>query len=724
MKKVYWSKGEIERLHDLVQKSTKLTELKKIYKEYFPDRTWSSVEHQIRRTYKVDKGKVVFGNSDDSVDIEKEQEQQEQKSVFIGFITDKELDLIKRLARGSMSFEEVAEFLDIPKSDVLEVINKLRSAGYDVVVEEDLVVLKRAPEEGKTIVLPRIENEVVRFMIVSDTALGLKQSQPTLLYTAYALAKREGVRFVLHAGNLTAGKPTAKTSQDFFIEKFEDQRDYVIEKYPRGLKTYIIAGPRDLTWKTAKGRNIVRAICEERDDLRYAGDLEEMFDIAGIKVAVLHVKNDNSTYTKSYSLQGIVENFEEALNYIKKKERPDIVLLGGTAVHLYAPRNNGRQPVALPSLCGMTTSQRTRKKRSGGHSLGIVIVTINKKTKEVTFDFRDWTAYQRENDYLEPGPEIDGLDDEEKKILKVLREPAGLGRLSREIKRSKKHVKTVIEQLIQKGYNIVYDQANKRFSLLTGWKNREFRPLSVDMFLKEKIKLAVFSDTHIGNKAARVELISKVYKIAEEEKVQKVLHCGDVFDGDGAYPGQSNDLAIHGADAQREFGQKIWPKSKIPTEIIRGSSHELVFWQKSGHDIVRVFAEFLKLKRKNKMNYLGGLSGISHIGKIWYKLLHPKGGIPYGISYRVQRIIEALVSTINKNNDRIHALFVGHLHQSLFMIYKGIAGFLVPCLEGQTEYLEGKGLIPSIGMWIVEIEIDTKGNVTRVVPKHIKLGDP
>ena len=395
---------------------------------------------------------------------------------------------------------------------------------------------------------------------------------------------------------------------------------------------------------------------------------------------------------------------------------------------MYAPRNNGRQPVALPSLCGMTTAQRTRKKRSGGHSLGIVIVTINKKTKEIVFDFRDWTAYQRENDYLEPGGELNHERDfarEENKILKILQNgPAGLGRLSRTIGKSKKHVRMILVKLIKAGYNIFYDKASKRHILLTGWKNRNFQPLPLEIFGKKTIKLAIFSDTHIGNKAARVKLIPKVYEIAEEEKVQKIIHCGDVFDGYGAYPGQSNDLVLHGADRQREFGEKIWPRSKIPTEIIRGSSHELVYWQKSGHDIVKVFAEMIRLKKKNKMTYLGGLSGISELRGIRYKLLHPKGGIPYGISYRVQRIIEALVSTINKNNDRIHALFVGHLHQSLFMLYKGVAGFLVPCLEGQTEYLEGKGLIPMIGMWIVTIEVDAKGNVTRVVPKHIKLGDP
>jgi len=69
----------------------------------------------------------------------------------------------------------------------------------------------------------------------------------------------------------------------------------------------------------------------------------------------------------------------------------------------------------------------------------------------------------------------------------------------------------------------------------------------------------------------------------------------------------------------------------------------------------------------------------------------------------------------------VRVLLIGHLHISLFMLYKGIASFMIPCLEEQTWYLKSKGLNPWLGMWINEITLDKFNNVTRVRPKYISF---
>jgi len=642
-------------------------------------------------------------------------------------LNEAEEKLIKRLLKGKLPLEEDSKILDISKRSILPRINKLRKLGYDIVIIGDKVALIRTPEKGKRIVLPEIKDSVFRFMVVSDTLIGSTRSQMTLLCTAYEIGRKLGVRYVLHAGNFVIGR-TSVISQDVFLDDFDALVNYGVEFYPTGLKTYVIGGPSDLTWKK-KGRNIVRVICEQREDLRYMGDLEQVLEICpGMLAALIHVRYDTTVYTKSYSLQGIGEQYEQAIRYmLREGEDPVIVFLGGCGTHLYIPRINGRHLVALPSLCGRLTTQRTRKKRSGDWSLGFVIVEVNKETKEVKFDFRDLTAYRIKDDHLEPPEILASLNKEEKRILETLQEgPAGLGRLSGRIDKPKHHVEEVIESLIKKGYNIGYDRARKRFYLERDIWKRKFHPLPSTVFKGSKAKFAVSSDPHIGSRESQAKkLLPVVYETARREEVDVIAFCGDIFDGAGAYPGQQNELVCFTADAQRKLGEKNWPKeTKIPTVLIRGSSHEKTFLDKCGHDIVGTFVELMRLKG-NKMIYLKGISGVSRIRKIWYQLLHPKGGIPYGLSYRVQRIIEALVSAINKYGDkRIQTIFVGHLHQSMFMIYKGIAGFLVPCLQKQTEYLKGKGLIPMLGMWIVTIETDKKGNIIRIVPKHIKLADP
>jgi predicted phosphodiesterase len=199
--------------------------------------------------------------------------------------------------------------------------------------------------------------------------------------------------------------------------------------------------------------------------------------------------------------------------------------------------------------------------------------------------------------------------------------------------------------------------------------------------------------------------------------VDIIAHSGDVFEGEGAYPGQERELLFHGADEQRNYGLGIWPKSKTVTVLVRGTSHELAFFKKCGHDIVDAFVKMAPLHGLYNLKYLGDHKGIVEKNGIKIELVHPKGGIPYGVTYKLQKRIEHLVEIASSSDAKI--MLCGHLHVAATMIYKGMVAFLVPCLEDQTEYLSEKDLIPYIGMWIFEVFCDELDNVTRLVSKYI-----
>lgn len=653
-------------------------------------------------------------------------------------LTDMEKKILSLLKKSPQTMTSLSELIKTNKANVLPVLDGLLSKGYDLVydktAEQSQVVLRREPIEGQTIILPPITKQTLKFLVISDVCLGLKTQQGDLLATAYKIGEEENVFFAVIAGNLIAGKPPKAKENEYFLYKSDEQISYAVSKIPKpSFKTYFINGPRELTFRK-DGLNVGEMIAESRPDLRYCGDEKAVFELGkkGIKMAMLHV-GENVTYTKSYSLQGVVENFQESIVYAFERSEPlQMVFVGGIHSYLNLPRRlpikcgryNDFDGIAIPALYRTTASQKARKKKGVSPVLGCIVVTVEfdgeENPKNIIYDVRDLTPYHKDDDYLGEIKPKENLSEDENKILLHLKNKRRKGELARLIQKPISQVEATIESLRKNGYDIPdFDIASKTYCLKRGLKEK-FLPLDTKTFYAKSLKMANFSDTHLGCKHARPELIAEVYKIAEKEAVDLITHSGDVFEGEDSYKGQVRDLIKIGADEQRDYGYEVWPKSKIPTVLVRGTSHELVYLLKCGHDIVNTFVKMAPLCGIYNLKYLGGHRGIVNFKGVKIELVHPKGGVPYGKSYRLQKRIEQLVSVISADEEKAaKIIFTGHLHVAAFMLYKGMAAFLVPCLEDQTEYLSSKDLVPWLGMWITTVYLDSYDNITRIVTKYI-----
>lgn len=650
-------------------------------------------------------------------------------------LTVEERKTLSILKKEAQTVASLSEALGIAKEAVYPTLDKLRLKGYDVVVERSQIILRREPVEGQVIVLPPITKQTIKFLVMSDVCLGYKTQQGDLLATAYKIGEEEGVFFAIIAGNLIAGKAPKAKENEFFLYNADEQVNYAVSKLPKApFKTYFISGPREATFRK-EGLNVGEMIAEAREDIRYCGDEKAVFELGkkGLKMAVLHV-GENVTYTKSYSLQGVMENFQESINYAFEHSEPlQMVFVGGIHSYLNLPRRlpikcgryNDFDGIAIPALYRTTASQKARKKKGVSPVLGCIIVTVDfDKDGNITgivYDARDLTPYHKDDDYLEDvNPKKNLSEDEIKILLHLKSKPRRKGELERLIQRPLSQVETVIENLRKNGYDIPdLDIASKTYCLKRGLKVK-FISLDTKTFYAKSLKMANISDTHLGCKHSRPDLLAKAYQIAEAEKVNLITHSGDVFEGEDAYKGQIRDLVQIGADAQRDYGLEIWPKSKILTVFVRGTSHELVYLLKCGHDIVDTFVKLAPSHNLYNLRYLPGHRGVVELNGIKIELMHPKGGIPYGKSYRLQKRIEQLVSVISADEDKAAKVtFVGHLHIAALMLYKGMAAFLVPCMEDQTEYLSAKDLVPWLGMWISTIYLDKLDNITRIVTKYI-----
>jgi hypothetical protein len=160
---------------------------------------------------------------------------------------------------------------------------------------------------------------------------------------------------------------------------------------------------------------------------------------------------------------------------------------------------------------------------------------------------------------------------------------------------------------------------------------------------------------------------------------------------------------LHGADEQVEAAITDYPAYPGCMTYIIGGNHDASFIKSAGHDIFRRVAA-----ERSDIVFGGWYESTFEIGKLRVRLWHPRGGVPYAKSYRIQRLSEGIAHGPNVP----HVILYGHLHQALHMEHLGIQQWLVPSCEGSTAWTRRLGLIPCIGGYIITIVMSEDG--TRI----------
>lgn len=96
------------------------------------------------------------------------------------------------------------------------------------------------------------------------------------------------------------------------------------------------------------------------------------------------------------------------------------------------------------------------------------------------------------------------------------------------------------------------------------------------------------------------------------------------------------------------------------------------------------------------------------------ELRHPWDGTAYALSYKIQKMIEAMES-----NSKPNILAVGHYHKAEYMFYRNVHALQTGCFQSQTPFTRGKGISIHMGGWIVTVEVDDTGTIRRFAPEFI-----
>ncbi len=672
---------------------------------------------------------------------------------------EKELRLLVLLKtkKSDKSEDALAKALNTSIQDLLDVAEKLNDKGYNIHVTKDRKLFLSTAVEGdesEEAIPISISNKKFKVAFLSEIRMGSKQAQISLLHWLYEVVfVKEDIDFVVVVGGLVMSKPTATTESDALFGDAQELADYVVDCFPRSkkFKTYIVSGKGELSWRAKDGIDIVSAICNKREDLRKAGELEKSFDIKGVRIKAMSPWDDNSPKAVSYGPQKIA-------NALKDDPKPMLLVFGGLHRRARLPKYNGMFIETVPSLHKrmMRQGRRGVEPRVGytiaelsfgdnwmfDPSVGLKVYLNALDHYTITNDVYDINVSRAAN-----------LDDVSKQVLGwfVKEHIISAGDLSRRLKMGKEGVAGIIKRLSNCGIKIPFKPDTKRYELEVSVK-RKFAPLPLkyeDVYVFAT-KEASVSDNHSGSKKELPDIFKKAYQDAADAGVRRMYHPGDVTDGPAAagYRGHNFDVKFSDLDGMENHAVANWPKVKIKvdpkkpilvseminnddgtisyvtrteksqkevwlqTDIIEGN-HDAWAWKSIGHLIVRT----LSIRLSGLLRYLGSMFGSVVVDGIYHKLIHPEGGLGYSLSPQVEKHLK-LIRESGESGGLPAIAYLGHFHSS-FMLYDERVGILVPCLKGPDEFLETHAMLPSLGMFINEVFTDKEGKkITRIASEY------
>lgn len=299
------------------------------------------------------------------------------------------------------TIEEVKRDFDLNEIEVMAIVNILRDSGCNIVCDMKdknlfIVNLKEnnlGVDYRHTVTLEKGEN--FKTMVISDTRLGSKYQQLSILNELYLIANKEGISTILHCGNISEGIYSSKSkySESVFKNDTELQAQYIIKNYPyiEGIQTLFITGNQDDTHLKAHGINIGRMISNEREDMTYLGHYSAIIRI-NESLTMLRHPTDKIPYTVSYKQQ-------QFINSMRSEDKVDVLLNGH---YLQAERLPYRDvfEFSIPSVCATTPFMQDN---SLNNNVGAFILEYefdnNKKLKNIVWSIIPYYV-TKDDDYL------------------------------------------------------------------------------------------------------------------------------------------------------------------------------------------------------------------------------------------------------------------------------------------------------------------------------------
>lgn len=225
------------------------------------------------------------------------------------------------------------------------------------------------------------------------------------------------------------------------------------------------------------------------------------------------------------------------------------------------------------------------------------------------------------------------------------------------------------------------------------------------------VRFALMGDTQINSKYTQLTHLHDFYDMCAAEGIKHVYHTGDIDEGEQMRKGHQYECYTQGADDHVAETVKNYPRrTGITTHFITGN-HDASMMKSCGHNIGIAIA-----KERDDMDYLGQDCAIVNLTpNCELELRHPWDGTAYAISYKIQKMIDAM-----SGGEKPKILAVGHYHKADFMpVYRNVHALQTGCFQAQTPFMRGKGLAAHMGGWIMEVHVSDDGTIKRIKSEFI-----
>lgn len=222
--------------------------------------------------------------------------------------------------------------------------------------------------------------------------------------------------------------------------------------------------------------------------------------------------------------------------------------------------------------------------------------------------------------------------------------------------------------------------------------------------------IGFISDTHIGSKYWQPSMLKSYYEEIARRGITDVYHAGDITDGLKMRAGHEYEVYKITADEMVDEVVNRYPCYKgVTTHFITGN-HDSSIYKQIGYDIGPAISS-----RRPDMDYIGRDSArVNLTPNCVLELRHPWDGTAYAISYKPQKMLDALDPDTKPN-----IMLIGHYHKAEYIFYRNIHCFQAGCFQGQTPFTRGKGISVHNGGWIVTINVLPDGTIKSIAPEFI-----
>lgn len=285
-----------------------------------------------------------------------------------------------------------------------------------------------------------------------------------------------------------------------------------------------------------------------------------------------------------------------------------------------------------------------------------------------------------------------------------------LGDICKKFNLSSDEAIDILNDLHKRGYDIIDDSniLDTEISLIrVPLSDHNFH--SHELWSGNPIRLGLISDTHLGiapQYSAEAELADALKRL-RDKGVNTIIHAGDITHGvNSRHKGLQYEMAdgVVGADDQVDYVVNNYPRiDGLRTFFITGS-HDLWVYNSSGFDVGRAIAS-----QRDDMIYIGQEKAHIFVGpeeQTRITIHHPTGGSAYSISYKPQKLVEAMIG-----GEKPHVYILGHYHRFGIFRPRNVITVMVPGFQWGSPFYTRTGLEPEVGAIYVELDLSTSGSI-------------